>query len=104
MSKSVSINGHTWTCKRIRRYAYECAKYHTIYEAYKVPSENKVAAYHRCKNLMREVGGHGMMITGRNSETFSVMFQFEDRETGELYMEWITRSYDYACPLAECDY
>lgn len=104
MGKSVSINGHTWTCKRIRRYDYECSKYHTIYEAYKAPSEKKVAAYNRCKNLMSEVGGHDMRITGRTCDAFSVMFPFVDRETDELYMAWITRSYDYACPLAECDY
>lgn len=102
MNKSITVNGHTWTYKRINNASYELARFHTIYEAYRHPSASKVAAYYRCKDLMREVGGCDMHITGHNSQTFSVMFPFVDRDTGELWMAWITRTYDYACPMVDC--
>ena len=67
--------------------------YKDIYDAYARPSVAKVRAWHYCKQLCAELGGHDLIICGKNCMVFSVCFKFED-EAGREAVSYITRDYD----------
>lgn len=79
--------------------AYETPRYlcYDIWEAYEKPSVYKVRAWNRCKELCHSLSGWGLAITGHNSMTFSVVFQYSDPDTGELCYAYITKDYDRFC-------
>ena len=66
-----------------------------IWQAYDKPSGLKVAAWHKCENMCRELDGWGLCITAAGCQTFSVMFDFANPETGELMRAHITRDYNH---------
>lgn len=80
-----------------RAYAFPRYTFHSLWDAYGKPSENKVRAWDYCKRLCAEMGGFDMVISSRNSMVFSVVFKFADNETGELCYAYITRDYDRFC-------
>lgn len=66
-----------------------------IWQAYDKPSERKVAAWYHCKNMCKELNGDGLCITEAGCQTFSVMFDFVNLDTGELMRAHITRDYNH---------
>ena len=66
-----------------------------IWQAYDKPSELKVAAWHDCENMCRELNGWNLCISAVGCQTFSVMFDFINPDTGELMRAHITRDYNH---------
>ena len=66
-----------------------------IWQAYDNPSDRKVAAWHNCENMCRELDGWGICITGITCDHFSVMFDLAHPETGELMRAHITWRYNH---------
>lgn len=69
--------------------------YTTLDECYKHPSEAKRYAFRRCKNLCNELNGFNFCINGYNCMAFTVIFDFEHPETGELMRAHITKDYNH---------
>lgn len=99
MTNNERINNTSKRDQRIARdaaaYAYTNRRwtYRTLWEAYDRPSVNKERAWSYCENLCREMKGHDLLISSRNTMVFSVVFQFED-ENGKPAVAYITRDYD----------
>ena len=68
-----------------------------IWEAYDRPSAAKVRAWDYCRELCANMGGFDLLISGWNCMQFSVVFKFEDENTGVLCYAYITRDYDRFC-------
>lgn len=66
-----------------------------IWQAYGRPSARKVAAWHDCEAMCRECAGYGLCITAVGCQTFSVMFDFMNPDTGELMRAHITRDHNH---------
>lgn len=66
--------------------AYQGATMSKLKEAYNRPSWAKIEAYEKCKNLMREMNGYGMKITGYNCHKFYCgCIAFHKGQKGLLY-------------------
>lgn len=79
--------------------AYEASHMKTLREAY--PSHysvKKEEAFKYCEDLMHELGGSDMRITGSCTNFFSVAFKYTDKETGEKRLAYITHANDYYVP------
>jgi len=92
------------TSKRDQRIARETAEYaynnrrwtyDDIFKAYSKPSIEKIRAWEYCKRACREVNGHDLIITARNTWKFSACFKFEDN--GRKCYGYITPAYDRYC-------
>lgn len=69
---------------------------YTLEDVYERPSNRKRQAFAYCKELCERYGGWDFRISGHNCMTFSVMFDFEHPETGELMRAFITRVHNHA--------
>jgi hypothetical protein len=66
--------------------AYQGATMTKLKEAYNRPSWAKIEAYEKCKNLMREMNGYQMKITGYNCDAFSCgCIAYHKGQKGLLY-------------------
>ena len=72
-----------------------------INEAYARPSVYKVRAWERCKAMMKEYDGNGIVILGHNCMMFSV--GFIGYINGLKHFFYITRDHDRALPLEKMD-
>ena len=77
----------------IRNYNY--SKTITLWEAYGRPSYAKEKAYDYCLNLKEKFNGYAGCITTFNTNIFTYGFLFHHPETDELYLAYITPSYNY---------
>lgn len=59
-----SYNGYNW--------------YADIYDAYEKPSYNKIRAWNECKKQCEQENGRGIVITGRNTCTFTAAWQTKE--------------------------
>ncbi len=80
-------------------YAYRnrAYTYGDIFDAYERPSAAKVRAWRDCERLCEELSGYDMLISSRNTFSFSVVFRFDEPETGEMCYAYITRDYNRYC-------
>ena len=72
-------------------------------QVYGTCSLAKRRAYCDCKYLCDSVGGKNMRITGHNCMTFSVSFDFVNPDNGRPMRAIITRNYNHAYYIGECD-
>ena len=87
------IGENTQTAEYIRtssRWAIKQGLY-TLWDAYKNPSVYKERAYNYCRELSAKYNGYNFRICGHGCQTFSVTFNFNHPETGEICTAWITR-------------
>lgn len=97
------IENTTKTNQRIARQAAATAyghpqyTYRSIWEAYENPSWNKQKAWNYCKELCNKLNGFDLVISSRNTFSFSAVFSFNDPETGVLCYAYITKDYDRYC-------
>ena len=75
-------------------YAYNNRRwtYDDIFDAYRNPSQAKVAAWEYCKQLCKELDGHDLIISAKAHQAFSAVFKFEDH--GHLCYGYITKDYN----------
>lgn len=80
-------------------YAYSNRRltYNDIFTAYGRPSVDKCRAWEYCKRVCEELDGFDLLIASRNTFSFSAVFTFTDKETGELCYGYITKDYDRFC-------
>lgn len=69
---------------------------YTLEDVYKRPSNRKRHAFDYCKRLCERYGGWNFRISSHNCMAFTVMFDFEHPETGELMRAFITRDNNHA--------
>ena len=102
-----SISSVENTKKRDQKIARAAAEYaysgkswkacRDLYDAYKNPSIYKRRAFQRCVDLCNSMNGFNLLISSYGVQTFSVVFEYPDEETGELCYAYITRDYDRFC-------
>lgn len=68
----------------------------TLADVYDRWSHEKQSAYDYCKRLCDDLDGWGFCISSSNTFAFSVMFDFNHPETGDLMRAYITRDHDRA--------
>nr|DAT75970.1 MAG TPA: hypothetical protein [Caudoviricetes sp.] len=68
---------------------YKVSNYHSVSEAYKVPSEAKVRADRWCVDMMTREGGRGYRVISFNTFNFSVAW----RTAAGLRVETPTNSF-----------
>lgn len=69
---------------------------YNLSDVYKCYSRAKEKAFNYCRELCQKYNGCGLCISSHNSQTFTVMFNFEHPETGREMVAKITRSYNHA--------
>lgn len=69
-------------------------------ECYGSYSNDKQRAYNYCVDLCKKYDGFNFCITGYNTFTFTVSFDFMHPETGEYMRAIITRDYNNAYYVA----
>lgn len=77
--------------------AYESWKNSDNYELWHVYgsySSAKINAFNYCERLMNDLNGWGLRIISHNIMQFTVGFEFDHPETGELCFAYITRDYN----------
>ena len=82
---------------KLLRGAYERWQKSTDYELWHVYdnySDNKEKAMDYCRELQFYLNGRGLKIISHNSMVFTVGFEFDHPETGELCFAYITRDYN----------
>lgn len=87
------------TRKNLAKANYEYWKrseWDELWKAYGSASTAKYRAWERCKQLMYELGGHGLRVISKNSFIFTAGFTFADPDTGVEKFMYITPSYDTA--------
>jgi len=67
--------------------AYDNAKYSTIEQAYKAPSQAKIYAFDHIWFEMKRNHGTGMRITGKSCHFFSCAYKYYDEE-GQLHLRY----------------
>ena len=67
--------------------AYDNARYSTIEQAYKNPSEAKVSAFNDILFEMKRNNGVGMRITGKTCSFFSCAYKYYD-EAQQLHLRY----------------
>lgn len=92
---NVNINGYGFKLHTRADAPCKRAIAPNIWQAYDRPSSLKVRAWHDCENMCRELDGYGLCITAAGCQTFSVMFDFANPETGELMRAHITWWYNH---------
>lgn len=79
--------------------SYQSSHITSLSQAYAYSySSEKAEAFKRCEDLMHELGGSDLRITGHNGNFFSVGFVYTDKETGEKRLAYITHAGDYYVP------
>ena len=82
-------------------YVYDTGNYTkyptNIFSAYKKPSVEKIKAFEYCENLCKELDGFNLVIPCHGVQTFSVTFEYADKDTGVICRAYITRDYDRFC-------
>lgn len=71
-------------------------KGYTLADVYGRYSMAKEKAFEYCRDLCKKYNGWGLCISSHNAQFFTVMFNFEHPETGELMVAKITRDYNHA--------
>lgn len=70
-----------------------CYVKQSIYQKYRNPSCDKVAAWRRCQKICEELGGEGLVITGGNCYSFSAAFRLN--YNGWPAVIYFTREHNY---------
>lgn len=65
-----------------------------LWHVYGSYSSAKINAFNYCERLMNDLKGWGLRIISSNIMQFTVGFEFEHPETGELCFAYITRDYN----------
>lgn len=86
--------------KEINR-KYNTSEISTIYEVYKNPSYEKVAAERHIRTEMQLVGGFDYRVLSHNVFQFTVAYQFVDRETGIVKLRVHTSRNTYELDFEE---
>lgn len=90
----VKIKGHDFMLHpKVDAPVMYCKGY-TLSDVYDSWSAAKERAYDYCRRLCEDLNGWDFCITGSNCMTFSVMFDFEHPDTGELMRAYITKDYN----------
>ena len=92
----VKIKGHGFTLHPKATAPFMYCKGYTLSDVYDSWSDKKQRAYDYCRELYNDLDGWDFCISGSNCMTFSVMFDFENPETGELMRAHITKDYNHA--------
>lgn len=86
------------TGKKARSYVnqYNYAPYRTIYDCYKQPSQQKVAAWENCERKCYAMHGRGLIVLSYNCSFFTAAFEYTHPDTGVLmlHVETYANSYD----------
>lgn len=91
-----TTGGYNWDFHPRKHAPYRRVReYTTLEECYKCPSSAKQYAYRICKNLCNELNGFNFCITSYNCMAFTVIFDFEHPETGELMRAHITKDHNH---------
>ena len=91
----LNINDDFTIHPRAKAPAMRLAGY-TLDDVYERPSVHKRLAFDYCKRLCERYGGWDFRISSHNTMTFTVMFDFQNPDTGELMRAVITRDYNRA--------
>lgn len=91
----VKINGHPFTLHPKASAPGMYCKGYTLADVYDNWSNAKQNAYDYCMRLCNDLDGWNFRITGSNFMCFTVMFDFEHPETGELMRARITKDYNH---------
>lgn len=91
----VEIKGYYFTLHEKAGAPDMYCKGYTLADVYDSWSSAKQNAYDNCKRMSNALGGWDFCITGSNCMCFTVMFDFEHPETGELMRAKITRDYNH---------
>lgn len=77
----------------------------SIYTAYKNPSQYKMSAYEDLKNQAEHFYPWmtGYSVISHNSNFFTVGYEFEDNETGELCFMYVTHTKKRYCTLSDLE-
>jgi hypothetical protein len=68
-------------------WSYDNARYSTLEQAYKTPSQAKISAFNDILFEMKRYHGTGMRITGRSCNFFSCAYKYYD-EAQQLHLRY----------------
>lgn len=92
---SVKIKGHQFKLHEKANAPEMYCKGRFLADVYGSWSSAKQRAYDYCQRLCGDLDGWNFHITGSNSMCFTVMFDFEHPDTGELMRARITKDYNH---------
>ena len=70
-----------------------------LWDVYGRFSRAKERAYDYYRNKMIEMGGRDLRILSANSQSFTLGFEFVDKETGVLKFAYVTKDYFRTCDI-----
>ena len=75
-----------------------------LYHVYRSVSAAKMRAMEQCKAWCKEDGGRNFHIISHNSHRFSVAWEYDHPETGEIMTRIETAEYTYIVDGSRADY